>query len=108
MPGTVCSQHSHTLIGPLNYQLYRKAEQEAKKCHVLEMKIDEMKKAKVALIRRQKEEAAKHKQCTNEKTQEIKALKRREKNADRKMQKLEAECQSYRAILERSQAKVCI
>lgn len=69
------------------------------------MKIDEMKRAKVALIKKQKEEAVKHKQCTNQKTQEIKALKRREKNTDRKVQKLEAECQRYKAILERSQAK---
>jgi hypothetical protein len=86
-------------------QLYRKAEQEAKKCHVLETKIEEMKRAKVALMRKQKEDAAKHKECTNQKTQEIKALKRREKNNDRKVQKLEAECQRYKAILERSQAK---
>jgi DNA repair exonuclease SbcCD ATPase subunit len=57
-------------------QLYRKAEAEAKKWHVLEVKIEEMKRAKVALIRKQKEEAAKHKQHTNQKTQEIKALKR--------------------------------
>jgi hypothetical protein len=86
-------------------QLYRKAEQEAKKCHVLEYKIDEMKRAKVALIRKQKEDAAKHKECTNQKTQEIKALKRREKNTDKKVQKLEAECQRYKSIIERSQTK---
>ena len=86
-------------------QLYRKAEQEAKKCHVLEMKIDEMKRIKVALIRKQKEEAAKHKENTNQKIKEIKALKRREKNSDKRVQKLEAECQRYKAILERSQTK---
>ncbi|KAL7517721.1 hypothetical protein ACHAWX_002619 [Stephanocyclus meneghinianus] len=86
-------------------QLYRKAEQEAKKCHVLETKIDEMKRAKVALLRKQKEDAAKHKKCTSEKTQEIKELKRREKNTDKKVQKLEAECQRYKANLERSQSR---
>lgn len=86
-------------------QLYRKAEQEAKKCNVLEMKIDEMKRAKVALIRKQKEDAAKHKANTNEKTQEIKALKRREKNLAKKVQKLEAECQRYKSIIDRSQTK---
>ncbi|KAL3798424.1 hypothetical protein HJC23_005077 [Cyclotella cryptica] len=86
-------------------QLYRKAEQEAKKCHVLESKIEEMKRAKVALLRKQKEDAAKHKECTNQKTQEIKELKRREKNTDKKVQKLEAECQRYKANLERSQSR---
>jgi len=86
-------------------QLYRKAEQEAKKCNVLEMKIDEMKRAKVALIRKQKEDTAKHKANTNQKTQEIKSLKRREKNLDKKVQKLEAECQRYKAIIDRSQTK---
>ena len=69
------------------------------------MKIDDMKRAKVALVRAQKEAAAKHKENTNQKIQEIKALKRKEKNTDRKVQKLEAECQRYNAILERSQAK---
>lgn len=87
-------------------QLYRKAEQEAKKVNVLEMKIDEMKRTKVALIKKQKEDATKHKECTNQKTQEIKALKRKEKNTDKKVQKLEAECQRYKAILERSQKKI--
>lgn len=86
-------------------QLYRQAEQEAKKCHVLERKIDELKSARVALIKKQKDDAAKHKENTTLKTNEIKALKRRERNADKKLSKLEAECQRYKTNLERSQSR---
>ncbi|KAL7464918.1 hypothetical protein ACHAXS_005246 [Conticribra weissflogii] len=86
-------------------QLYRQAEQEAQKCKVLERKIQEMKTAKVALLRKQKEEKARHKEFTNTKTQEIRALKRKEKNAEKKISKIEAECQRYKANLERQKTQ---
>ncbi len=86
-------------------QLYRLAEQEAQKCKVLERKIQDLKQAKVILIKKQREDAAKHKEFTNQKTAEIHALKRKEKSADKKISKMETECQKYRANLDRSRSQ---
>lgn len=86
-------------------QMYRLAEQEAQKCKVLERKIQDLKQAKVNLMKKQREDAAKHKEFTNQKTAEIHALKRREKNADKKISKMETECQKYKANLERSRSQ---
>lgn len=69
-------------------QLYRKAEAEAQKCKVLERKIHDLKHAKVNLVKKQREVAAKHKEFTNQKTREINALKRKEKTADKKISKM--------------------
>ncbi|KAL7540949.1 hypothetical protein ACHAXR_011794 [Thalassiosira sp. AJA248-18] len=85
-------------------QKFRQAEQEAQKAKVLERKIQDLKQAKVTLIRKQREDAAKHKEFTNQKSREIQGLKRREKNADRKISKMEMEAQRYKANMERSRA----
>ena len=85
-------------------QMYRQAEQEAQKCKVLERKVYDLKHAKVALVKKQREDAARHKEVTNEKTREIQTLKRKEKNADKKISKMEAECQKYKANMERSRS----
>ncbi|KAL3784329.1 LOW QUALITY PROTEIN: hypothetical protein ACHAW5_000220 [Stephanodiscus triporus] len=85
-------------------QMYRQAEQEAQKCKVLERQIQELKQAKVNLIKKRREDSAKHKEFTQQKTSEIHALKRREKNADKKLSKMEIECQKYKSNLERSKS----
>ena len=64
-------------------QMYRRAEQEAQKCGALERKVQDLKHAKVSLIRKQRDAAARHRDFTNQKAREVHALKRREKTADR-------------------------
>ena len=83
-------------------QLYRQAEQEAQKCKILERKIHEMKIARVSLVKKQREEKAKHKEYTNTKTKEIRALQRKHKIAEKKISKIESECQRHKANLERT------
>ena len=85
-------------------QMYRKAEQEAKKCKVLERKIADLKHAKINMIKKQREDAARHKEFTNQKTREIHALKRKERTADRKLSKMENECNKFKINLERSRS----
>ncbi len=85
-------------------QIYRLAEQEAQKCKVLERQIHELKQAKVNLIKKQREDSAKHRVFTQQKTTEIHALKRRGKNADKKVSKMENEVQKYKSNLERSKS----
>jgi len=85
-------------------QMYRKAEQEAKKCKVLERKIADLKHAKVNMIKKQREDSARHKEFTNQKTREIHALKRKERTADRKLSKMENECNKFKINLERSRS----
>lgn len=82
-------------------QKYRKAEQQAQKSKVLERKIVELKKAKVAMIRLQKESAARHREYTEAKTREIMALKRKERTAGQKVSKLEAEIKIHKNNLEK-------
>jgi kinesin family protein 4/21/27 len=84
--------------------MYRQAEQEAQKCKVLERQIQELKQAKVNLIKKQREDSTRHREFTQKKTSEIHALKRREKNADKKISKMEIECQKYKSNLERSKS----
>jgi len=82
-------------------QKYRKAEQQAQKSKVLERKIVELKKAKVAMIKKQKESAARHREYTESKTREIMALKRKERTAGQKVSKLEAEINIHKNNLEK-------
>ncbi len=82
-------------------QLYRKAEQEAQKCRVLERKITELKQSKVALIRKQREAEVKHKEFTEQKTREIQSLKRKERKNEQQLSKLEVECRHHKINLER-------
>ena len=86
-------------------QMYRQAEQEVQKCKVLERKIQELKHGKIALVKKQKEAAAKHKEFTNQKTREIHALKRKERTADKKLSKMESEVHKYKSNLERSRSQ---
>jgi kinesin family protein 4/21/27 len=86
-------------------QKLRQAEQESQKLKVLERKIQDLKHAKVNLMKKQKEESAKHKEFTYQKTREINALKRKEKTAEKKMSKMEGENQMFRHNLERSRAQ---
>ena len=72
-------------------QKHRLAEDQARKCKVLERKVTELKHAKLSLQKKQKEEAAHYKKMTDAKTQQLLALKRKAKNADKKMSKLENE-----------------
>ena len=82
-------------------QMYRKAEAEAQKCRVLERKISDLKQGKVALMKKQREAAAKHRSFVDSKTREIHALKKKERKVGQKVSKLEAECQKYKTSLER-------
>jgi len=82
-------------------QMYRKAEQEAKKCNALERKIIQLKQGKVALIKKQKDSSMKHKEYTETKTREIQCLKRKEKKTEKQVTKLEKECHKHRNALDR-------
>lgn len=80
-------------------QKYRQMEQEAKKCKALEQKITGLKKNKAAMIKKQKEASARHREYTESKTREILALKRKERNADKKASKLQSEIQVHKKNL---------
>ena len=82
-------------------QMYRKAEQEAQKCKVLERKINDLKQGKVALMKKQREAATKHRAYMDAKTREIHALKRKERKAGQQVSKLEAECRKFKTNLDR-------
>lgn len=82
-------------------QMYRKAEAEAQKCRVLERKISNLKQGKVALMKKQREAAARHRSFMDAKTREIHALKKKERKVGQKVSKLEAECHKYKTNLER-------
>jgi Kinesin motor domain len=77
-------------------EMCRKAEQEAQKCKALERKISELKHGKVALIRKQKESAAKHKQYTEAKAREISALRRKERKTEKHVSNLQNEIQLHK------------
>ena len=72
-------------------QKQRYAENQARKCKVLERKVSELKHAKLSLLKKQKEDAARYKKTTEAKTKELLALKRKAKTADKIMSKLENE-----------------
>lgn len=82
-------------------QMYRKVEQEAQKAKVLQQKIETLKQGKVALIRKQRDAATKHKESIDVKSREIQTLKKRERQAGHKMTKLEAEVQKHKANLQK-------
>jgi hypothetical protein len=82
-------------------EMYRKAEQEAQKCRALERKIAELKHGRVALIKKQKEAAARYKEYTEAKTREIVALKRKEKNTEKKVTKLQTQVQMHKMNLDK-------
>ena len=72
-------------------QKQRFAENQARKCKVLERKVSDLKHAKVSLMKKQKEDAERYRKTTEAKTKELLALKRRAKTTDKRMSKLESE-----------------
>jgi len=85
-------------------QMYKKAEQEAQKCRVMERKISELKAGRTTLMKKQKEAAAKHREMTEKKTREIVALKRKDRNAERQLTKLQSDIQMHKRNLDKRQA----
>jgi Kinesin motor domain len=85
-------------------QMYKKAEQEAQKCRVMERKIAELKVGRANLIKKQKEAAARHRELTESKTREIMALKRKDRSTERKMTKLQGDIQMHKRNLDKRQA----
>lgn len=85
-------------------QMYLKAEQEAQKCRTLELKIHDLKQGRANLIKKQREAALRHREMTESKTKEIMALKRKDRNAERKMSKLESEIRIHKRNLDNRQA----
>lgn len=82
---------------------YRKAEQEAKKCAVLERKIVDLKAGRANLIKKQKEAAARHREYTETKTREILALKRKDRKNEQRMSKLQTEIHVQKRNLDKRQ-----
>lgn len=81
--------------------MYRKAEQEAQKCKALERKITDLKHGRVALMKKQKEAANRHKEYTDAKTREIMAFKRKERSSDKQMSKLQSEIHIHKNNLDK-------
>ena len=84
-----------------NQQNFRRAEQEAQKAKALQQKIDTLKHGKVALIKKQREATATHRESTEAKSREIQTLKNKERKAGQKMTKLEAEVQKHKMNLDK-------
>lgn len=81
-------------------QMYRKAEQEAQRCRVLERKVSDLKIGRTQLMKKQKEAAARHREYTETKTREIMSLKRKERNAEKQVSKLQTEIQRHKKQLQ--------
>lgn len=77
------------------------AEEQARKCRDLERRINDLKHAKTALMKKQKVAAARHREVTEAKAKEITAMKRKEKAAEIRMNKLKTELNQHKAISER-------
>lgn len=82
-------------------QKYKEAENQARRCQVLERKIADLKQAKITLLKKQKETAARYKDVTEAKTKELLALKRKEKAADVRLSKMKIEIQHHKTNLEK-------
>jgi Kinesin motor domain len=85
-------------------EMYKRAEQEAQKCRTLELQVKELKQGRANLIKKQREAALRHRELTEAKTREIMSLKRKDRNAERKMSKLEHEIQIQKRNLDSRQA----
>lgn len=85
-------------------QLYKKAEHQAQRCRSLENKIDDLKHGRAGLIKKQKEATARHHEMVESKTREIVALKRKDRNTERKLTKLECDIQMHKRNLDKRQA----
>ncbi|KAG7364215.1 kinesin motor domain containing protein [Nitzschia inconspicua] len=80
---------------------YHRAEDQSRKCHMLERKVRELKQAKIALIKKQKHAEARYREMTEAKTKELMVLKRRETLANKKMSKLEHELRLQKTTLDK-------
>jgi hypothetical protein len=87
-------------------QLYRKAEQEAQRCKVMERKISELKHGRANLIKKQKEAATRHREYTEARTREIATLKRKERNAEKRVGKLQTEVSVHKRNLDKRQTYI--
>ncbi len=82
-------------------QKYKEAENQARRCQVLERKIADLKQAKTALLKRQKETEVRYKDVIEAKTKELLALKRKEKAADIRFSKMNMEINHHKSNLEK-------
>lgn len=82
-------------------QKYKEAEDQARRCQVLERKITDLKHAKTNLLKKQKETAAKYKELSEAKTKELLTLRRKEKAADMRLSKMKTEIQHHKSNLEK-------
>ena len=82
-------------------QKYKAAEDQARRCQVLERKISTLKQAKSSLLKKQKETTARYKEFTDAKTKELLVLKRKEKAADVRLSEMKTEIQRHKTILEK-------
>jgi myosin heavy subunit len=80
---------------------YKAAEDQARRCQVLERKISTLKQAKASLLQKQKETVARYKEVTEAKTKELLALKRKEKASDARLSKMKTEIQQHKSNLEK-------
>jgi Kinesin motor domain len=86
---------------------YRRAEDQNRKCIVLERKVHELKQAKIALIKKQKIAESRYREVTEAKTKELVEVKRRETIANKKMSKLEHEVRLQKTTLDKRR-KYCM
>lgn len=84
-------------------ELYRKAEQEAKKCGALERTVAELKSSRAKLQRQQRLAAAQHRETTEAKTREILSLKKKERTAVQQVSKLQQEIAVHKRNLGKRQ-----
>jgi kinesin family protein 4/21/27 len=80
---------------------FRRAEDQNRKCKILERKVNELKQAKMVLIKKQKESESRYREAMEAKTKQLMALKRREKATDKKVSKLEHEVRMHKTNLEK-------
>jgi len=81
--------------------MYKRVEEEARKCGAMERKISELKSGKVSLMKLQKETVNKHRTFTEKKTREIQGLKRKGRQQGKNLSKMEIECQKQKKALDR-------
>jgi kinesin family protein 4/21/27 len=87
-------------------ELLRKQTQDEDRVKTLKNDLAEMKRAKVELLNKMKEEAAKHKDVELHRNREIAQLRKESQKKDNTIQSLQAEKRVKEAVLKRKQKKV--
>ena len=82
-------------------ELCKKAEGEASRARIMQKKVEELKKGKVALVKKQEDVIRKHREFTVKKTGEIEALKRRERKQGKNVTSLQSACHKHQRALDR-------